>query len=103
MLACGIFGNVTEADIVNTIHGWPMLCREGSSVIWTRGASRPGLRQAVRDLTKAAGFEELAFDGAPAKHGVGLVRMKRDPIPLRAAHRFFEFVPDRVQQPHVSV
>lgn len=97
VLACGIFGNVSEHDIPRTIASWPMLCKKGATVIWTRGASEPDLRDAIRGWVATAGFQEVACDGAPEKHGVGMARMARDPLPLMDGLRFFEFLPARVQ------
>ncbi len=96
VLACGIFGNVTDSDIRRTIDAWPMLCAPGATVIWTRAASEHDLRDQVRRWVTEAGFEELAFAGAPEKYGVGVARMTRDPAPLVAGVRLFTFVPERV-------
>ena len=36
LLLCGIFGNVANDDIRNTIEAVPAMCRPGAAVIWTR-------------------------------------------------------------------
>ncbi len=97
VLACGIFGNVSERDIRNTIESWVMLCRKGGHVIWTRGASEPDLRDTIPGWVVSTGFEEIAFDGHPEKHGVGMARMARDSLPLREGLRIFEFLPGKAQ------
>src|SRR5512146_3126936 len=35
LLCCGVFGNITEADIRNTIECWSILCAPGATVMWT--------------------------------------------------------------------
>jgi hypothetical protein len=35
-LACGIFGNISDADLERTVRGVSMLGRIGIAVIWTR-------------------------------------------------------------------
>ncbi len=97
LLACGIFGNVSQDDIRITIESWPMLCARNATVLWTRGDFEPDLRPTVRRWVEQAGFEEVAFEGAPEKYGVGMARMTRDPIPWRADAHFFQFLPEKVQ------
>ena len=93
LLCCGVFGNVSDEDILNTIHAWPMLCAVGATVIWTRGAfrSRPDIRNDVRQWVQRAGFEEIAFDGPPESYGVGVARMVRNPEPFQRDVYFFTF------------
>ncbi len=93
LLCCGVFGNVSDADILTTIHAWPMLCASGATVIWTRGAfsSGPDLRDTVRQWVRDEGFEEVAYDGPPEKYGVGVARMVRSPEPFQKGVHFFTF------------
>jgi len=93
LLCCGVFGNISEEDIITTIKSWPMLCDSGATVIWTRGGHGPGpdRRDEVRSWVTSSGFEEIAFDGAPATYGVGVARMVRDSEPFRPGARLFEF------------
>ncbi len=95
LLCCGVFGNITEADIQNTIEYWSMLCAPAATVIWTRGSREPDLRSQVRQWVRIAGFEELSFDGAPEKYGVGVARMLRASQPYRRGVHFFSFVPEK--------
>ena len=94
LLCCGVFGNITEADIRNTINSWPMLCAPGATVIWTRGAFEPDLRNTIRQWIKLAGFDELSFD-TDGKYGVGVAKMLRDSEPYRRGVHFFSFVPEK--------
>jgi hypothetical protein len=65
LLLCGIFGNVSAADIQRTVAAAPALCAPGATVIWTRHRREPDLTPQVRAWFAGAGFEELAF-GTPA-------------------------------------
>lgn len=95
LLCCGVFGNITEADIQNTINSWPMLCAPGATVVWTRGAFNYDLRPQIRQWVKLAGFEELSFDGKKERYGVGVAKMLRASEPYRKAVHFFQFVPEK--------
>jgi hypothetical protein len=95
LLCCGVFGNITETDIQNTINSWPMLCASEATVIWTRGAFDHDLRPQIREWVKQAGFEELSFDGENEKYGVGVARMTRPSEPYRKGVPFFRFIPEK--------
>ncbi len=95
LLCCGVFGNITEADIQTTIACWSMLCAPQATVIWTRHARQPDLRPLIRQWVKLAGFEELSFDGTNAEYGVGVAKMIRASQPYRRGVHFFSFVPER--------
>ncbi|GAC1435025.1 MAG: hypothetical protein NVSMB6_31930 [Burkholderiaceae bacterium] len=93
LLCCGLFVIVSDEDILNTIHAWPMLCAPNARVIWTRGAfsTGPDLRETVRSWVTLVGFEEIAFDGPPESYGVGVAKMVRAPEPYRPGVRLFTF------------
>jgi hypothetical protein len=95
LLCCGVFGNITEADIRNTINSWPMLCAPEATVIWTRGAFDDDLRPQIRAWVKQAGFEELSFDGEHERYGVGVAKMPRASEPYRKGVTFFRFIPEK--------
>lgn len=95
LLCCGVFGNITEADIRNTIDHWSMLCAPSATVLWTRGAFEHDIRPQIRQWVQLAGFEELSFDGANERYGVGAARMARLSQPYRRGIYFFSFVPER--------
>ena len=98
LLLCGIFGNVSEADIERTISAAPALCRPGATVIWTRGRRPPDLTPRVRAWFGDNGFEEVAFDALEpaspdADHliSVGVSRLVRAPAAGRPDGRLFTF------------
>jgi len=61
VLLCGIFGNLSDADVQATIGASPQLCAPGAEVIWTRHRNHPDLTPLIRQWFAAAGFEEVAF------------------------------------------
>ncbi|HEY1639523.1 MAG TPA: SAM-dependent methyltransferase [Streptosporangiaceae bacterium] len=71
LLLCGIFGNISDADIERTARAAPALCRAGATVIWTRHRREPDLTPRIRAWFTAAGFDEAAFDPLPAGGSVG--------------------------------
>jgi hypothetical protein len=80
VLLCGIFGNVTEADIWSTVTAAASaLVAVGGFVIWTRGASDVDLRPAIRARFVDSGFAEVMFEGEVNGFGVGVARLDRPP------------------------
>ena len=43
VLACGVFGNITDDDVRRTIGYCTQLCAHGGTVVWTRGRWEPDL------------------------------------------------------------
>jgi len=79
LLLCGIFGNISDADIQRTIAAAPALSAPGGTVIWTRHRRQPDLTPQVRAWFREAGFAEVSFsspENAP-KTAVGAGRLRR--------------------------
>jgi hypothetical protein len=93
VLVCGVFGNISDEDVSETIAAQPTLCAVGATVIWTRHRRPPDLTIDVRRWFEGAGFEPLAFD-APAEFewSVGVQRFVADPAPIEPGRRLFSFV-----------
>ena len=78
VLLCGIFGNVTEADIRSTVTAAASdLVAAGGFVIWTRGAKDVDLRPVIRTWFIEGGFTEVMFEGEVNGFGVGVARLDR--------------------------
>lgn len=76
VMACGIFGNVSDEHIRRTVGALPALCRQGGCVIWTRHRREPDLTPALRGWLADAGFEEVEFASPGAgDFSVGLHRL----------------------------
>jgi len=93
VLVCGIFGNITDEDVHNTVRSIPMLCAPGATVIWTRHRRPPDLTVDVRRWFADAAFEEIAFAGSDDfLFGVGAHRLTGPPLPFEPGVRLFTFV-----------
>jgi hypothetical protein len=98
LLLCGIFGNVSDADISRTVSAAPALCAPGGTVIWTRHRRPPDLTPHVREWFAAAGFTEVAFDAPETGStliGVGVHRHSdAGQAPSTVPARLFSFTAD---------
>jgi hypothetical protein len=93
VLACGVFGNISDDDIHRTIAAFPTLCAPGAAVIWTRHRGEPDLTPRVRDWFRSAGFAEEAFDvSEDAFMAVGSHRLTGEVSVFRAGQYLFQFV-----------
>ena len=93
VLACGIFGNVSDADVQACVKSLSMLCAPGATVVWTRHRGEPDLTPTIRTWFEEAGFDEIGFDGVPdGPQSVGANRLRVDPLPFDPTKRFFEFI-----------
>lgn len=89
VLANGVFGNISDADIVNTIETLPSLCAPGAVVTWTRHRREPDLTPQIHKWFAAAGFTEIAFEGPEGFiFGVGVNRLAKPPEPFRETKMF---------------
>ncbi len=93
LLACGVFGNVSDEDVANTVSNLHALCEPGAVVIWTRHRLEPDLTPAIRAWFGDAGFAEVAFDAPESLFvGVGVNRFVGDAHHGGSAERLFQFV-----------
>lgn len=93
LLACGLFGNITDADVFTTITHLPELIAHNAVVIWTRTRRPPDLTPAIREHFGAVGFTELTFVAPPdVLFSVGAVRFGGVPQPFVPARHLFTFV-----------
>jgi hypothetical protein len=94
VLACGIFGNVSDDDIHRTVVHLPALCAPNATVIWTRGTFAPDLTPTIRVWLMEAGFSELEFVTVPGTViGVGANRLKSPSRAFEPDVRLFTFLP----------
>jgi len=96
LLLCGIFGNISPADIQSTVSAVPSLLTAGGTVIWTRGRfdDDDDMRPVIRRWFTKEGLDEVAFDGDPERFGVGVARAPADrPATPLTATRLFTFAP----------
>jgi hypothetical protein len=100
VLACGVFGNLTDADVLRTVEACAQLCREGGTVVWTRHRRPPDLVPVIVDWFGVRGFEQVALSDPAAGYGVGAHRLRHPPKPLQSADRIFTFVPEKQAPAH---
>jgi hypothetical protein len=91
VLVCGVFGNMSDANVERTIGYCTQLCATGGTVIWTRGRWEPDLFPQVCTWYEERGFERLwvSEPGFPA--GVGAHRFMGTPEPLELGSAMFDF------------
>lgn len=77
LMLCGVFGNVDPQEVRAIIDRVALLLQPGGTVIWTRGGGDPDRRPEVRTAFIECGFDEVTFDGAPERFGVGVSRLTR--------------------------
>lgn len=92
VLLCGVFGNISNADIHRTICCLPQFCCYGATVVWTRSRRPPDLTPAIRDWFRNNQFIEIAFEAPDdALFTVGANRFQGAPRPLEKM-RLFSFI-----------
>jgi hypothetical protein len=92
VLACGVFGNITDADVERTIDHCTQLCAHGGTVVWTRHRQAPDLVPRICDWLEERGFERRWLSAPDAGYGVGVHRFTGQPRPLDPDGRMFTFV-----------
>jgi hypothetical protein len=92
VLACGIFGNISEADIERTIRFLPSLCAPDAWVLWTRHARDSSVFDRVQGWFVDAGLEPIEVEVADdATYGVGANRLVVAPPPFEVGQQIFTF------------
>ena len=92
VLVCGVFGNITDADIERTVGACSQLCKTGGSVIWTRHRAAPDRVPLICEWFEAQDFKLQWLSPADVGFGVGVHRFIGTPQPLLFGTRLFEFV-----------
>ena len=73
VLVCGVFGNISDADIEKTLRALPMFCAPGATAMWTRHRREPDMTVNIRRWLEEAGFENTAYDPVPNSDTLGTV------------------------------
>jgi hypothetical protein len=94
LLACGIFGNISDVDLESTVRHLSMLCADHAAVIWTRHRKQPEVINRIQQWFEESGFRNLSFDALDndRKMGVGVAELVGPPQAFHPGHRFFTFV-----------
>jgi Methyltransferase domain len=93
VLLVGVFGNISSDDLRRTIAASPQLCRQGATLVWSRGRDQDDLNDEVRAAFRTAGFSELDYAelDAASRPALGAVRYDGPPVDLVPEHRLFTF------------
>lgn len=92
VLACGVFGNITDEDLERTIAFLPALCAPGAWVVWTRYPEPDGIIDRVERWFRGAGFESRALVvPSELRFGVGAAQLVGPPMPFQTGQHLFTF------------
>jgi hypothetical protein len=93
IVACGIFGNISDADVQRLVESMPAMCATGANVVWTRHRRDPDLTPKIREWFASAGFEEHAFHSpGPGNYSVGRHQMAGPRSRITLTDPLFTFV-----------
>lgn len=92
VLVCGVFGNITDADIERTVASCPALCATGGTVIWTRHRDPPDRVPRICRWFEERGFDRTWVSDPGEGYGVGVHRFTGEPQELETGARMFTFV-----------
>lgn len=92
IIACGIFGNISDHDVETTVRAMPSFCSQGGAVIWTRHRREPDLTPAIRRWFGESGFAEQAFTSPGIdSFAVGVHTLEAPGVALTAGRQLFTF------------
>jgi hypothetical protein len=94
VLACGVFGNISDEDVRRTIGCCGQLCATGGTVVWTRGRWGTDLVPQICEWFAERDFDLLGVSDPTVTWAVGAHRFTGTPGPLRAGRRMFTFAGD---------
>jgi hypothetical protein len=91
VLACGVFGNITDGDVARTIRCCTGLCAPGGTVVWTRARREPDLIPQICDWFAAEGFALVGVSEPGTGWAVGAHRFEGQSTTL-PDQKMFTFV-----------
>lgn len=92
VLLCGLFGNITDEDIQNTISACSQLCRTDGAIIWTRNRKTPDKVPLISKWFEASNFDRVWLSEDDPNYGVGTHRFRGHPQPIVSGTYMFTFV-----------
>lgn len=92
VLACGVFGNISDNDIERTIRLLPTLSAEGAWVLWTRYPSGDAFARIPDWLAESSFVVEALVVSERERFSVGAARLQGPPCPFLPGERLFEFI-----------
>ncbi|MFI7514959.1 SAM-dependent methyltransferase [Micromonospora echinofusca] len=92
VLVCGVFGNISDADVHATVRHCAALCATGGTVVWTRHRREPDLVPTIRGWFEREGFTAGTVSTPAGGVGVGAQRFLGVPRALPPGATMFTFV-----------
>jgi len=98
LLVCGVFGNISVADVERTIVALPALLADDGIVIWTRGVQNVDRDRShdIKDCFEEHGFTAMSFTSTEDEmFRVGMHRLTVEPADVQAlppGTRMFTFL-----------
>lgn len=94
LLLCGIFGNISDADIQNTVTLAKHLTAWQGTAIWTRHRHEPNLVDTIHSWFASAGFAKSWTSDLelPTTIYVAGSRHLQEPTPLPSDQKLFTFI-----------
>ena len=81
VLACGLFGSITLAEVQQTVRALPQLCARDATLVWTRNRRADDPTAAIRSWLTETGFSEVSFRTGSEEEGAFSVGVARWPGP----------------------
>jgi hypothetical protein len=97
VLACGLFGNMTDVHVEQTIGYCAQLCAEAGAVIWTRARWAPDLVPRICAWFEQRDFQRMALTSPSYVQCVGVHRRLAPPEPLAPNAVMFTFTNHRTR------
>lgn len=91
-LVCGLFGNITDDDVLRTVDHCTQLVREGGAVVWTRHRGAPDLFPQICAWFEERGFTRDWLTAPDVRYGVAVHRSTTPARPLAEDTTLFSFV-----------
>jgi hypothetical protein len=94
VLLVGIFGNISDDDVHETIRTAPQFCAPGATVLWSRARDPRDINDTIRGWFAEAGFADVDYATSDAEGltAVGAVRFAGTPKPLVPGRQMFTFI-----------
>jgi hypothetical protein len=92
VLICGLFGNISDADIRRTVAHASVLTQRGGVVIWTRHRGQPAMMGAISSWFNDAGFANVWESSPDLPYGIAVHRSNCEPMPPPMGAKLFTFV-----------
>jgi hypothetical protein len=92
VLACGVFGNITNQDIKRTVAHCAQLCTRSGILVWTRHRHPPDQVPWICRRLEENGFERQWLSGPDEGFSVGVHRFTGEPQPLDPSAHLFTFI-----------